>query len=598
MTCHQCKRNDKGEVVRCLNCKKRRYCVSCIKRCDYCKTCIFDYHRNCAHCAYDLCLACCADIRNGLILQSGEDVSRGCKDQKQNSCDESGSKSLTSHVSKWKVEDNGSISCSCGSGILELKRLFSENWVSEIKKKAADIDSRYMPINESGTCTQPCTCFNSVGMMGLGNKKLRRVSYREDSNDNYLYCQSAKDLQCDDLIHFQRHWMKGEPVIVHDVLEVSSGLSWEPMAIWRALREKRGCSTCEVKAIDCLSWCQDEININKFFKGYTDGCAHENLWPKMLRVNDWPPSDLFEERLPRHFMEFISALPFQEYTNPKYGFLNLSVKLPKDSLHPHMGPKTDIAYGTSEELGRGDSVSKLHCDKSDAIYVLVHTTEVNLTTQQLDGIQFSKENCHSNMREECFGNIPGSHKKAKRCGTPSKGNCVQIPVENFSASKLQNSQATQGGAVWDVFRRQDIPKLKEYITKHSKEFMHTYSSPVQKVDHPIHDWIFYLLSEHKRNLKEEFGIEPWTFEQKLGEAVIIPAGCPFQVRNLKSCLQIGFNFVSPENVNECINLSEEFRKLPLTHLAKEDALGVKMKIIFIFTLFVFLQRRNMMCLLC
>jgi len=27
------------------------------------------------------------------------------------------------------------------------------------------------------------------------------------------------------------------------------------------------------------------------------------------------------------------------------------------------------------------------------------------------------------------------------------------------------------------------------------------------------------------------GIEPWTFEQKLGEAVFIPAGCPHQVRN-------------------------------------------------------------------
>lgn len=29
------------------------------------------------------------------------------------------------------------------------------------------------------------------------------------------------------------------------------------------------------------------------------------------------------------------------------------------------------------------------------------------------------------------------------------------------------------------------------------------------------------------------GIEPWTFVQKLGDAVFIPAGCPCQVRNLK-----------------------------------------------------------------
>lgn len=29
------------------------------------------------------------------------------------------------------------------------------------------------------------------------------------------------------------------------------------------------------------------------------------------------------------------------------------------------------------------------------------------------------------------------------------------------------------------------------------------------------------------------GIEPWTFVQKLGDAVLIPAGCPHQVRNIK-----------------------------------------------------------------
>ncbi|BBG97278.1 hypothetical protein Prudu_006347 [Prunus dulcis] len=49
------------------------------------------------------------------------------------------------------------------------------------------------------------------------------------------------------------------------------------------------------------------------------------------------------------------------------------------------------------------------------------------------------------------------------------------------------------------------------------------------VIHPIHDQTL----EHKRKLKEEYGIEPWTFIQKLGDAVLIPAGCPHQVRNLK-----------------------------------------------------------------
>lgn len=40
LMCHQCQRNDKGRVVWCLACKKKRYCVPCIER--WCVYLLFD----------------------------------------------------------------------------------------------------------------------------------------------------------------------------------------------------------------------------------------------------------------------------------------------------------------------------------------------------------------------------------------------------------------------------------------------------------------------------------------------------------------------------------------------------------------------------
>lgn len=99
------------------------------------------------------------------------------------------------------------------------------------------------------------------------------------------------------------------------------------------------------------------------------------------------------------------------------------------------------------------------------------------------------------------------------------------------------------------------------------------------VTHAIHDQTVYLIVEHQRNLTEECGIEPWTFVQKLGNDVFIPASYPHQVRNLKSCNRVAVNFISPKNMGECIRLTYEFHTLLSKHNSREDGLEMKKMIV-------------------
>lgn len=45
----------------------------------------------------------------------------------------------------------------------------------------------------------------------------------------------------------------------------------------------------------------------------------------------------------------------------------------------------------------------------------------------------------------------------------------------------ESSEGVHGGAVWDIFRREDVPKLIEYLERHKHEFRHFFNEPVESV---------------------------------------------------------------------------------------------------------------------
>lgn len=109
------------------------------------------------------------------------------------------------------------------------------------------------------------------------------------------------------------------------------------------------------------------IKLLDFFKGYQKGLVGKDGCPQILQLTDWPPSALFNGSVSRHSLEFISGLPFKQYTHPYGGHLNLAVMPSDGALKPDLGPKMYISYGVAPELGHRDSVTKLRYNKCDTV---------------------------------------------------------------------------------------------------------------------------------------------------------------------------------------------------------------------------------------
>lgn len=171
------------------------------------------------------------------------------------SCNLETSKGPNEIFTKWNANSDGSIRCApkemggCGGSALELKCMFQNEWISDLEAKAHNMLKDFCKTEHTLQKEAVLSC-NSMTIAAL----------RDGTNDSNIYCPLSSDLRNEGIYLFQKHWTKGEPVIVRDVLKQGTGLSWEPMVTWRALCENvvPGISSnmSEVKAIDCLASCE------------------------------------------------------------------------------------------------------------------------------------------------------------------------------------------------------------------------------------------------------------------------------------------------------------------------------------------------------
>ncbi|CAA6654256.1 unnamed protein product [Spirodela intermedia] len=586
--------------------------------CDSCKMPILDYHRHCTNCQFDLCLMCCQDLRRASHVGiRGELGERPAVDRIEENYDgemplesseeKNSINSLKNHIEdyavdfshlfpKWKANSDDSIPCprsqtvTCCNSSLVLRRILKINWVARLVKHAEEM------VNGCKISTTSMTFESSHSV----STNLYKCSKRENSFDNFLYCPALQDIEHESISQFHTHWEKGEPVVIRRAFEPSLSACWDPMSIWRGIQEMTDDRIKEddvvVKAIDCSNQSEVDIELRKFIKGYMDGCVDKYGFPEILKLKDWPSENDVEEFLLCQRPEFLSKLPLLEYFHPKWGLLNLTAKLPHDSAPSDAGPKFLIACGGIEE-NNYVSVLNLRINIGDMVYLLMHTSEGKYEGRELNKFGTIPNNydeselyvksettdaSNSTASEHCTNNQAcGLSPNEKEEDATEVDACNGNDISPKEKKELDHCHTENGlavsanaGTVWDVFRRQDVPKLTEYLKDHWEDLRNPVMSPNDTVTLPLYERGVVLDGDHKKRLKDELGIEPWTFEQHVGEAVFVPAGCPFQVRNRQSTVQLCLDFLSPESLLESARIAQEIRSLPSYHDAKLHMLEV------------------------
>ena len=315
------------------------------------------------------------------------------------------------------------------------------------------------------------------------------------------------------LPQFQSLWAHGGiPLVLTDLLQHFK-LPWDPDYFISHF----GPTPCLIH--DCITNAAAPSTVAAFFQRFsTNTLSH--------KLKDWPPTASFASTFPHLFADFETALPLPLYTR-RTGPLNLASHFPPQWNAPDLGPKMYNATPARDFLPFPDDATEL--EKMEIVQDVRGTTNLHLDLTDAVNI----------MLFAAGGN------RAPAESTESK----HIPL---------------CGAVWDIFPPSAASAIRAYLREKD-----------DRIDDPIHRQLYYL-AEHEIAMLKDVGVMSYRIYQEPGDAVFIPAGCPHQVRNRRSCVKVAVDFLSAENVGVCRELGEEARRMAPTSgrggVGKEDVL--------------------------
>ncbi|GLH13273.1 Uncharacterized protein GBIM_17874, partial [Gryllus bimaculatus] len=314
---------------------------------------------------------------------------------------------------------------------------------------------------------------------------------------------------CGNYVLFQRVWKNEYPLIISHIHEKLNKKLWNPNSFSQDFGDEK------IPIINCRT---GEIILEQptkyFWNGFENLCKRpkdEEGLSMLLKIKQWPLCTNFQSHLPFHMNDLLEAMPLSAYTHPN-GLLNFVNYLPIGFLNVDLRTELQCAYGISDHLSVG--TKKLDIKIVDIVNILVYVGQ-------------SRNGENDYEHNEVLQAIRDA-------------GCDQKSLERVK------KDGDNPGAIWHVYNVRDKNKINDFLRKVSFE-RGILSQPHEDF---VHGEKWYLDRNLRQCLQREYNIKVHTILQCHGDAVIIPAGAPHQVCNIKSCIMVNHDFISLQNIKK------------------------------------------------